>query len=33
MASAGYPGDYPTGKTITWIDEAELAPGIVVFHT
>ncbi len=32
MASAGYPGDYPTGKTITGIDEAERLDGVVVFH-
>lgn len=32
MASAGYPGDYSTGKTITGIDEAELLDGVVVFH-
>jgi phosphoribosylamine--glycine ligase len=32
MASAGYPGDYSTGKTITGIDEAELLDDVVVFH-
>jgi phosphoribosylamine--glycine ligase len=32
MASAGYPGDYPTGKTITGIDEAERLQGVVVFQ-
>ncbi|MGH9939933.1 MAG: phosphoribosylamine--glycine ligase, partial [Blastocatellia bacterium] len=32
MASAGYPGDYSTGKTITGIDEAERLDGVVVFH-
>ena len=32
MASAGYPGDYPAGKTITGIDEAERLYGVVVFH-
>jgi phosphoribosylamine---glycine ligase len=32
MASAGYPGDYPTGKTITGIDEAERLEGVVVFQ-
>jgi phosphoribosylamine--glycine ligase len=32
MASAGYPGDYPTGKMITGIEEAERLEGIVVFH-
>jgi len=32
MASAGYPGDYSTGKTIIGIDEAERLDGVVVFH-
>jgi phosphoribosylamine--glycine ligase len=32
MASAGYPGDYSTGKTITGIEEAERLDGVVVFH-
>jgi phosphoribosylamine--glycine ligase len=32
MASAGYPGDYTTGKTITGIEEAERLEGVVVFH-
>jgi phosphoribosylamine--glycine ligase len=32
MASAGYPEDYPTGKMITGIEEAERLEGIVVFH-
>ena len=32
MASAGYPGDYSTGKTITGVDEAERLDGVVVFH-
>src|SRR5215813_7160761 len=32
MASAGYPGNYSTGKTITGIDEAERLPSVVVFH-
>jgi len=32
MASAGYPGDYSAGKTITGIDEAERLDGVVVFH-
>ena len=32
MASAGYPGDYSAGKTITGINEAELLDGVVVFH-
>jgi phosphoribosylamine--glycine ligase len=32
MASAGYPGDYFTGQTITGIDEAERLDGVVVFQ-
>jgi phosphoribosylamine--glycine ligase len=32
LASAGYPGSYPTGKTITGIDEAERLDEVVVFH-
>ncbi len=32
MASAGYPGNYSTGKTIAGIDEAERLDGVVVFH-
>ncbi len=32
MASAGYPGDYSAGKTITGINEAESLDGVVVFH-
>ena len=32
LASAGYPGDYSTGKTITGIDEAERLDDVVVFH-
>jgi phosphoribosylamine--glycine ligase len=32
MASSGYPGNYPTGKTITGIDDAERTPGVVVFQ-
>ncbi len=32
MASAGYPGSYATGKTITGIDEAERLEEVVVFH-
>jgi phosphoribosylamine--glycine ligase len=32
MASAGYPGNYSTGKTITGIDEAERLSDVVVFH-
>jgi len=32
MASAGYPGDYQTGKPITGIDAATTEPGVVVYH-
>jgi phosphoribosylamine--glycine ligase len=32
MASAGYPGDYSTGKIITGINEAERLDGVVVFQ-
>jgi phosphoribosylamine--glycine ligase len=32
MASAGYPGSYQTGKTITGIDNAERLEGAVVFQ-
>jgi phosphoribosylamine--glycine ligase len=32
IASAGYPGDYTTGKTITGINESESLDGVVVFH-
>jgi phosphoribosylamine--glycine ligase len=32
MASAGYPGDYSTGKKITGIEEAERLGGVVIFH-
>ncbi|HKQ78906.1 MAG TPA: phosphoribosylamine--glycine ligase [Blastocatellia bacterium] len=32
MASAGYPGNYSTGKTITGIDDAERLESVVVFH-
>lgn len=32
LASEGYPGAYPTGRTITGIDSAEAIPGVVVFH-
>ena len=32
MASAGYPGNYSTGKTITGIDEAKRVESVVVFH-
>jgi phosphoribosylamine--glycine ligase len=32
LASAGYPGDYETGKVIAGLDEAETLPEVVVFH-
>ncbi|MBO0725555.1 MAG: phosphoribosylamine--glycine ligase [Blastocatellia bacterium] len=32
MASAGYPGDYSAGKTITGIDEAGRVDGVVIFQ-
>jgi phosphoribosylamine---glycine ligase len=32
MASAGYPGSYQTGKTITGIDDAQQLEGVVIFH-
>jgi phosphoribosylamine--glycine ligase len=32
MASAGYPGNYATGKTITGIEEAEQVESVVVFQ-
>lgn len=32
MASGGYPGDYPTGKEITGLDNLGDIPGLVVFH-
>lgn len=32
MASAGYPGSYPTGRAITGLNEAEDVPGVVVFQ-
>src|SRR5215468_4034059 len=32
MASAGYPGNYSAGKTITGIDEAERVDGVIIFH-
>ena len=32
MASAGYPGSYPTGKVITGIAEAEQIPSVTVFQ-
>ncbi|MCL2136620.1 MAG: phosphoribosylamine--glycine ligase [Coriobacteriia bacterium] len=32
LASAGYPGEYETGKLITGVDLAESLPGITVYH-
>ena len=32
MASAGYPGNYPSGKVITGMDVAEQIEGVTVFH-
>jgi len=32
MASGGYPGDYETGKPIAGIEQAQSAPGVVVYH-
>jgi phosphoribosylamine--glycine ligase len=32
MASAGYPGNYETGKPITGIADAEKVDGVVVYH-
>jgi phosphoribosylamine--glycine ligase len=32
VASAGYPGDYETGKEITGISTAERLPGVTVYH-
>jgi phosphoribosylamine--glycine ligase len=32
IASAGYPGDYLTGKPITGINESDHLDGVVVFH-
>jgi phosphoribosylamine--glycine ligase len=32
LASAGYPGPYPTGLPITGVDRAEHRPGVHVFH-
>lgn len=32
LASAGYPGNYEKGKTISGIEEAEMQSDIVVFH-
>ena len=33
MASAGYPDAYDTGKAIQGLDEAEMLPGVKVFHS
>jgi phosphoribosylamine--glycine ligase len=33
LASAGYPGKYETGKTITGLDEAAKLPDVQVFHS
>jgi phosphoribosylamine--glycine ligase len=32
LASAGYPGGYETGKTISGLAEANALPGVVLFH-
>lgn len=32
LASAGYPGDYETGKPITGIEAASAIPGVFVYH-
>ena len=32
LTSAGYPGEYETGKEITGIEEAEELPGVLVYH-
>jgi phosphoribosylamine--glycine ligase len=32
LASAGYPGSYATGKTISGLAEAEQVESVVVFH-
>lgn len=32
LASAGYPGPYPSGRVISGIATAEAIPGVVVFH-
>ncbi len=32
LASAGYPGDYTVGKSITGVEAAEAVPGVAVFH-
>lgn len=32
LASEGYPGAYEKGKVILGIDEAEMVPGVTVFH-
>jgi phosphoribosylamine--glycine ligase len=32
-ASAGYPGSYVTGRTITGLEEASRVPGVEIFHS
>ncbi len=32
LASAGYPGNYATGKTISGLEDAEQVEGVVIFH-
>ena len=32
LASAGYPGEYVTGKVITGLDQAAAMPGVEVYH-
>ena len=32
VASEGYPGDYPTGREIAGIADADSVPGVTVFH-
>ncbi len=32
LASAGYPGSYPTGRPITGLEAAGARPGVTVFH-
>jgi len=32
MASAGYPGDYVSGKKIDGLEAADKVPGVKVFH-
>ena len=32
MASQGYPGNYPKGKVILGLDEADKVEGVKVFH-